>query len=113
METEAAEALQRFSESSGIGLLVEQYSWLFVVGFALLFTTTSNRFGTTEHWNARSGWIVGLRHSLLLRARITHCITMSLVWMTEVSPLPQAFRRLLSRVRWTSETGTTSSSCVG
>ena len=41
METEAAEALQRFSESSGIGLLVEQYSWLFVVGFALLFLKNS------------------------------------------------------------------------
>jgi len=41
METEAAEALQRFSENSGIGLLVEQYSWLFVVGFALLFLKNS------------------------------------------------------------------------
>jgi hypothetical protein len=41
MEKEAAEALQRFSESSGIGLLVEQYSWLFVVGFALLFLKNS------------------------------------------------------------------------
>ena len=41
METEAAEAIQRFSESSGIGLLVEQYSWLFVVGFALLFLKNS------------------------------------------------------------------------
>ena len=41
METEAAEALQRFSESSGIGLLVEQYSWLFEVGFALLFLKNS------------------------------------------------------------------------
>ena len=37
METEAAEALQKFSEQSGIGLLIEQYSWLFVVGLFLLF----------------------------------------------------------------------------
>tara|TARA_R100001082_G_scaffold81874_1_gene48796 strand:+ start:43 stop:438 length:396 start_codon:yes stop_codon:yes gene_type:complete len=41
METEAAEALQKFSEQSGIGLLIEQYSWLFVVGFALLFLKNS------------------------------------------------------------------------
>jgi hypothetical protein len=41
METEAAEALQKFSAQSGIGLLIEQYSWLFVVGFALLFLKNS------------------------------------------------------------------------
>ena len=37
MEAEAAAALQKFSEQSGIGLLIEQYSWLFVVGLFLLF----------------------------------------------------------------------------
>jgi hypothetical protein len=37
MEKEAAEALQRFSEQSGIGLLIEQYSWLFIIGLFLLF----------------------------------------------------------------------------
>ena len=41
MEKEAAEALQRFSENSGIGLLIEQYSWMFVAGFALLFLKNS------------------------------------------------------------------------
>lgn len=41
MEAEAAAALQKFSEQSGIGLLIEQYSWLFVVGFALLFLKNS------------------------------------------------------------------------
>jgi len=41
METEAAEALQKFSAQSGIGLLIEQYSWLFVIGFALLFLKNS------------------------------------------------------------------------
>ena len=37
METEAAEALQKFSEQSGIGLLIEQYSWLFIIGLFMLF----------------------------------------------------------------------------
>lgn len=41
METEAAEALQNFSETSGIGILVEQYSWYFVIGTALLFLRNS------------------------------------------------------------------------
>ena len=37
METEAAEAIQKFSDSSGIGILIEQYSLWFIVGLALLF----------------------------------------------------------------------------
>ena len=37
MEQEAVDALQKFSEQSGIGLLVEQYSWLFIIGLFLLF----------------------------------------------------------------------------
>ena len=36
METEATEALQKFSDSSGLGLLVEQYWWYFIVLTVLL-----------------------------------------------------------------------------
>ena len=37
METEAAEAISQFSEQSGLGVLIEQYSFWFIVGLALLF----------------------------------------------------------------------------
>ena len=42
METEAAEeALRTFGTQSGLSVLVEQYVWYFVVGFALLFLKDS------------------------------------------------------------------------
>ncbi len=37
METEAAEAISQFSEQSGLGVLIEQYSFWFIVGLSLLF----------------------------------------------------------------------------
>ena len=42
METDAAaEALRNFGAQSGLAVLVEQYVWYFVVGFALLFLKDS------------------------------------------------------------------------
>ena len=42
METEAAEeVLRNFGAQSGLAVLVEQYVWYFVVGFALLFLKDS------------------------------------------------------------------------
>ena len=42
METEAAgEALRNFGADSGLGALVEQYLWYFVIAFALLFVRDS------------------------------------------------------------------------
>ena len=41
METEAVEGLQKFSEESGLGLLVEQWGYWFIIGLALLFVRES------------------------------------------------------------------------
>ena len=34
METEAVEGLQKFSEQSGLGLLIEQWGYWFIIGLA-------------------------------------------------------------------------------
>jgi hypothetical protein len=41
METEAIEGLQKFSEQSGLGILVEQWGYWFLIGLALLFVRES------------------------------------------------------------------------
>ena len=41
METEAIEGLQKFSEQSGLGVLVEQWGYWFLIGLALLFVRES------------------------------------------------------------------------
>ena len=41
METEAVEGLQKFSQQSGLGELIEQWGYWFVIGLALLFVRES------------------------------------------------------------------------
>jgi len=43
METEAVEGLQKFSQQSGLGELIEQWGYWFVIGLALLFVRESIR----------------------------------------------------------------------